>query len=341
MLYIHLSNCVSPQQTFGSVDLETLRPSTDNQLFVLEPPYPNIPPGLLRRMGKAVKISIGAALPLLGDLPAPEGIILGTGNGGLEDCIKFLDQIIQYDEGMLTPANFVQSTANAMASQISLLSHNHGYNTSHVHRGLAFEQALLDAMMLTAETPSKTFLLGGADEISSYNNHIETLAGSFKAETISNAVLYTCDSPGSLAGEGAAFFRVSGLPGPVAVAALATLHTRDIQKVHTRLATFLEEHLPQGADLFLTGENGDNRLHDLYASLETLAGSGIARFKHMSGEHPTASAIGVWLGAHILRTGNLPAHMVKRPVAAPPKNVLLYNSYKGLQHSFILLTLPA
>ena len=177
MLYILQSQCISPQSTFGAVDLETLRPSVDGRLRALEPPYPDIPPGLLRRMGKAVKISVGAALPLLAGRPAPDGILLGTGNGGLEDCIRFLDQIVQYEEGMLTPANFVQSTANAIAAQIGLLAANRAYNITHVHRGLAFEQALTDAFLQAAGAPEKTFLLGGADEISSYHTHIETLAG--------------------------------------------------------------------------------------------------------------------------------------------------------------------
>ena len=333
MLYIHRSYCVFPQQ---ADDLDTLHPSRDNQLYAIEPPYPDIPPGLLRRMGKAVKISVGAALPLLKDLPVISGIIIGTGNGGLEDCIRFLDQIIQYDEGMLTPANFVQSTANAMASQISLLSRNHAYNITHVHRGLAFEQALLDVFLQTAEAPGKTFLLGGADEISSYNNNIETLSGAFKGEAVSNVDLYDSTSPGSLAGEGAALFRVGGAPSPIGIVALDTLHTRDIALVRARLEAFVARH---GApDLLLSGENGDIRLKSFYAAAEETLGVPVARFKHMSGEHPTASAIGVWLAAHILETGRLPAHMVKRPGTRPPSDILLYNTYKGYQHSFILLS---
>ena len=62
---------------------------------------------------------------------------------------------------MLTPANFVQSTANAMAAQIGMMSRNQGYNSTHVQRGLAFECALLDAVMFAAESPSKTLLLAG------------------------------------------------------------------------------------------------------------------------------------------------------------------------------------
>ncbi|HTJ11412.1 MAG TPA: beta-ketoacyl synthase chain length factor [Dinghuibacter sp.] len=356
MLFIHRSYCVFPQ---SADDLDTLLPSRDNQLFVVEPGYPDIPPGLLRRMGKAVKISVGAALPLLRGSGAPDGIILGTGNGGLEDCIKFLDQIIQYDEGMLTPANFVQSTANAMASQISLLTRNKGYNCTHIHRGLAFEQALLDACLQVAEKPDRTFLVGGGDEISSYNNHIEALAGSFKAEPCSNTELYDSQTPGSLAGEGAALFRVGGargaggeagagavghVPGAgpaIVIEAIETMHTRDVAAVAERLGRFAAGAFAQPSaapDLLLTGENGDIRLKPFYAAAEQALGLPVARFKHMSGEHPTASAIGLWLAVRALETGHLPAHMVKDASTAPPRRILLYNTYKGLQHSFILVS---
>lgn len=370
MLFIHQSFCVFPQL---SDELDALRPSRDNQLFVVEPSYPDVPPGLLRRMGKAVKISVGAALPLLKDQPQPDGIILGTGNGGLEDCIKFLDQIIQYEEGMLTPANFVQSTANAMASQISLLTRNKGYNCTHIHRGLAFEQALLDAYMQSAEAPGRTFLVGGADEISSYNNHIETLAGSFKSEPCSNLELYSSSTPGSLAGEGAALFRVGGAPaarpsndgsgasarGSIVIEAIETLHTRDVAAVAERLSRFVSgasaassagldasagtapgpdaSAAGSGIDLLFSGENGDIRLKPFYAAAESLR-LPVARFKHMSGEHPTASAVGLWLAVKALETGRLPAHMVKDAPKGPLRRILLYNTYKGLQHSFILIS---
>ena len=69
-----------------------------------------------------------------------------------EDCIRFLNQIVQYDEGTLTPTNFVQSTPNAIASTIGMNLQCHGYNITHVHRGNAFENALLDALMYLDES---------------------------------------------------------------------------------------------------------------------------------------------------------------------------------------------
>lgn len=344
MLYIHRMNCISPQQTFGTVDLEQLRPSVDNQLTVLDPSYEGIPPGMLRRMGKAIKISVGSAMALVKDVPRPSGIIIGSGNGGLEDCVKFLDQIVEYEEGMLTPASFVQSTANAMAGQISMLTRNQGYNITHVHRGLAFENALLDAVMFGAETPNETFLLGGVEEISTYNNNIETLAGTFKSEPASSLELYTSQTPGSLPGEGAAMFLVSGKKGEgtlATISALETVHSDNTDVVQSRLALFMNRHIPGGPDLLLTGESGDIRYKALYEAIEGgfARDTGIARFKHMSGEHPVASAIGTWIACHLVSGGSLPGHMVKRPASVPGfRNILLYNNYKGSQHSFILVS---
>ena len=202
MIYIHQTSCISPQQTFAATDMEQVYDVVNNKLQVIEPVYEGIPTGILRRMGKAIRLGVGTALPLLRNTTV-NGIIIGTANGGMEDCIKFLNQIIDYDEGMLTPTNFVQSTTNAIAAQIGLLSANTAYNITHVHRGLAFENALLDASMLLRENRDAQYLIGGVDEISTYNYNIEYLAGWYKKEAVSVTNLYTSASNGSLAGEGA------------------------------------------------------------------------------------------------------------------------------------------
>jgi hypothetical protein len=360
MLYIHQYSCISPQHTFGSVDLDTLVPSTNNRLKALEPAYAGIPPGMLRRMGKCVKITLGAAMPLVSGQNPVDGIIIGSGNGGLEDSIRFLDQIVQYEEGMLTPANFVQSTANAMAAQISLLTHNHAYNTTHVHRGLAFENALLDAWMLAEEHPLAQWLVGGVDEISDYHLNIETLNGTFKADPCDNGELYASVSKGSLAGEGAAMFRVGGTAAPngsaspngaaadgtgasharrvAAIAQVDLFHSTDPTYVQERLQAFIGEDMP---DLVLIGENGDPAFSKYYDILNAQPAA-LARFKHMSGESPTASAFATWLATHVIQTGaSLPAHMIKREGSKTMDftNVVIYNTYQGRQQGMIRVKL--
>ncbi|MBC8033787.1 MAG: beta-ketoacyl synthase chain length factor [Chitinophagaceae bacterium] len=344
MLYIHDTTCISPQQTLGDIDIKHLKSADGNKMMALEPSYQNIPTPVLRRMGKAVRMSVGAAMPLLQHFK-PDGLIIGTANGGMEDCIKFLNQIIVYEEGMLTPGNFVQSTPNAIASQISLLSANTAYNITHVHRGLAFENAILDAIMLLKEYPDRGFLVGGVDEISSYNYNIDNLEGWYKKETVNNTSLYLTGSPGTIAGEGAAMFLVKATSaGAIArLRGIAMLHTTDENQVLAGLEAFSNKYLLPGEriDLLLSGENGDSRHLKFYEICEGFLGSktAVGRFKHMSGEYPTASAFAVWLACTIIQKKSAPAQILKSPpTASAITNILIYNNFKGNQHSFILLS---
>ena len=73
MLYIHQHTCISPQQTFVDADIESLKESVDNKLKAFEPAYEGIPHGILRRMGKAVRMGVGAAIPILKNNAAIDG----------------------------------------------------------------------------------------------------------------------------------------------------------------------------------------------------------------------------------------------------------------------------
>lgn len=343
LLYVHQSSCISPQQTFGAKDLDSLQPAVNNAFRIIEPSYEGIPTGILRRMGKAVRMGTGAALPLLRNRVTPvDGIIIGTANGGMEDCIKFLNQIIEYQEGMLTPTNFVQSTTNAIASQIGLMTSNRNYNITHVQRGLAFENALLDAAMLAADHKAQSFLVGGVDEISAYNYNIDLLDGWFKQETITGNDLYSYDTPGSIAGEGCAMFLVNSHPDEAVacIKAVEIIHSSDPAWVAAALDRFLLHHLgTQQPAVFMSGEDGDSRLHAFYQACESKmnAQASVLRFKHMTGEYATVSAIAVWIACQIIDSAHIPTHMVKRSGGGRTNSVLIYNCHKEQQHSFILL----
>lgn len=376
MLYIHQTTCISPQPADRSV-----AGPVDGFYKVIEPAYAGIPANTLRRMSKAVRLGVGAALPLIRQQRI-DGILVGTGNGGMEESVKFLRQIVDYAEGMLAPGHFVQSIPNAIASQIGLSSHNRGYNSTYVHRGLGFEHALIDAAMLVSEQAGSRYLVGGVDELSGYHYQIELADGWYKRPVQPGVSLYDYDSPGSIAGEGAALFLVGGeseqavaadaltadalgadtLAGDAlaAVRGIETFHSTDKRVVAARLQAFLERqlpgvrHLPVGAQLglFLSGENGDNRALPFYTACEGVLDPTVpvARYKHLCGEYPTASAFAVWLALQLEPGQTLPSHMVKRaggirPNKGDPADVilsdsryfLLYNNHKLSQHSFILL----
>jgi hypothetical protein len=336
MFYIHQFSCIAAQQSFIDATSKTVTESVNNKLYALDSNYDSIPPNVLRRLGKAVKMGIATGNQLISRHPV-NGIVLGTANGGLEDCIKFLNQIIQFEEGRLTPTNFVQSTTNAIAGQLGIMSSNKGYNITHVHRGLAFENAMLDIDMLLNEYPGNTYLLGGVDEISDYNYTIEDLAGSYKKEIIPNTDLLESETAGTIAGEGAAMFIVNNVKenASAIIHGVQTLHTTKEEVIAEQLSIFLKNNLPSNetVDLILSGKSGDVRQNGFYKNIENcLHGTPAVYYKHLTGDFPTISAVALWLSTQKEVLKNV-LH-----AAGATRNILLYNTYKGRQHSFILVS---
>lgn len=282
-------------------------------------------------------MGVGTGMSLL-EKSKVDGLLIATANGGIEDSITFLNQIIDYEEGRLTPTNFVQSTFNAIAGLLGMITQNTGYNATHVHRGLAFENVALDAAMLLKENPTHSYLIGGVDEISVRNYRMEAMAGWYKKEPVSNSELYNTDSPGALPGEGAAMFVVNNnADGSIArLSKLQMLHTTSVSAVRESLRRFLSD---SNVDLLLSGESGDNRFSGFYSDVEDYFDSrvGVACFKHMTGEFQTVSALALWLGCHFLNVQHIPNHAIKRKAETDIQRILIYNNYHGAQHSFMLL----
>jgi 3-oxoacyl-(acyl-carrier-protein) synthase len=345
-MYITDSACISPQKTFDNAFLEgDVKVHLGDRYVAIEPDYGQlIPAGLLRRMGKAVRMGVGAGLPLIRKTEV-DGIILGTANGGLEDCLKFLNQIVDYNEGTLTPTNFVQSTPNAVAGNLALMSKTTGYNTTHVHKGLAFESALLDAMLLFEEKKANSLLVGNVEEISDYNHNIDFLSGAFKTGEISSETLFEMDSPGSVNGEGATMFILEPENSQNAKAQITDVYqTSYLQEsdLSERILYFLKRNGLDVSeiDTLILGLSGDNRTDHWFTNLQTelFPASNAFSYKNMVGDYPTASAFAVWLALQLLSGKTVPEQCVYgKRISRKTENVLIYNHYKAEQHGFILL----
>lgn len=347
-MYITDLSCISAQKTYDNsfVHGDLIR-HQGKRYIAEEPAYGAlIPAGLLRRMGKAVRMGVGAGLPLIQKNAGLDGIILGTANGGLEDCLKFLNQIVDYNEGTLTPTNFVQSTPNAVAGNLALLSQNTGYNTTHVHKGLAFECALLDAHLFLNEGLAKSVLLGSVEEISEYNYNIDFLNGYFKKHDTTSDTVLTADSPGSVCGEGATMFVLKSERDKDTLAEIVDVDQisyAEESEIAGKLVSFLSRSglRPDEIDVLVAGYSGDNRTDHFYRNmqLEFFQNRDVYSYKNLVGDYPTASAFGTWLGVQILTGKDMPAQL-KLQVGDPGrqvKTVLIYNHYQGVQHGFILL----
>ncbi|TKT90919.1 beta-ketoacyl synthase chain length factor [Dyadobacter frigoris] len=347
-MFIKDLSCISAQQTYDDAFFEIeLRVNTGNRYTALEPGYGNlIPAGLLRRMGKAVRMGVGAGLPLIQKNAELDGIILGTANGGLEDCLKFLNQIVDYNEGTLTPTNFVQSTPNAVAGNLALMSKNTGYNATHVNKGLAFEGALMDAFLLFDEGKAESLLLGSIEEISDYNYNIDMLAGSWKKEETTSETLLNSATPGTVCGEAAVMVVVEAqksVDSLVEIVDVEQISYADKDKVKEKLIYFLSKNNIELSeiDTLILGYSGDSRSDHWYNWLHEnlFSESVVYNYKNLVGEFPTATAFAVWMGVHILTGKKMPDEtLLTKVVKRKSEKILVYNHHKGIQHGFILMS---
>jgi hypothetical protein len=343
-MYITDLYAISPQKThdlsFENGDWQVLN---EYIYKAIEPSYQDvIPNSQLRRMGKAVRMGIGVSLPLLGRNPKPDGIIFGTANGGLEDCIKFLNQIVEYNEGVLTPTNFVQSTPNALAGQVALLSENQGYNMTHVNGSLAFESALLDAALYFDEhkTEERRILLGAVEEISDYNYNIDRLGERFKQELVSNEELLNSKTSGSYCGEGSTQFYLSSNPENSLAKFSAFKQSSHLSQAEIGdfIGSFLAEQNLQVSDIdcLLLGKNGDVSTDSWYEETEKLFGAKpTVYFKKSVGEYRTVSAFASYLAVQLLN--GKAKHLVENSIPTEPKTILIYNHFDAIRHSLILI----
>jgi len=342
-MFVKAVSAISPQKTHN-LDFEKgdFQVHEGLKFNAFEPHYLDfIPAGLLRRMGKAVRMGIGASMSLIKDYPKFDGIILSTANGGLEDCVKFLNQIVDYQEGVLTPTNFVQSTPNAVAGQLALMTKTNQYNNTHVNGSLAFENALVDAQMVMESHDSNTIiLLGAVEEISDYQFNIDQLSHRFKTEHLTNYTLFDSKSPGSICGEGATMFVLSSEPknarAEIVDVAQITYPTKDSLSIV--VDAFLQKNKLTNSDIdvLITGKNGDSRTDHWYdfVKYNSFSQADEIHFKHFVGEYRTASAFGVYLAVQIL-SEKISQATIK--ISKKPKFVLVYNHFDGIRHGFVLL----
>ncbi|MCD4747113.1 MAG: beta-ketoacyl synthase chain length factor [Bacteroidales bacterium] len=350
-IYIKGIGNISPQNTFNNeYFLEEIAEYQDDYLKCIEPVYKKyIKPMLLRRMSRIIKMGIYAAKVSLDDanIDIPDAIISGTGLGCIEDTEKFLSSMIINNERLLNPTPFIQSTHNTISAQIALMLKCHNYNYTYVHRGISFESALLDSMMLLRENSANNVLVGGVDEITHNSFLITKRLGHWKNLSINNLELLNNKTRGSIAGEGAAFFVLSNIDSKQNYAKIKSVSTfykpENYKTVKDNITEFLKnaEIKINNIDLIILGLNGDTKYDDIYYQLMNnyFKNKNFAYYKHLCGEYHTSSSFVLWLGAKILKSQFIPDIVkLNKQQDKPIKNILIYNHYKNINHSLILMT---
>lgn len=352
-IYINGSGCVSPQNT-----LEGFNPDfemTEVEARFLEIQKPNyrdfINPKLLRRMSKIVRMGIVATKTALDEagLEKPDAILTGTGMGCQADTEKFLNSMIENNEGLLTPTAFIQSTHNTVAGAIALGLKNHETNLTYVHRTFSFESALLDSILLFNEGKVRNILLGGFDEATEESWLIKTKIDFYKKESSKNRDLLSYSQTGALAGEGSSFFIISDkktINTSAEILGTEMFYRPENQEaIAQKISEFLGENSLsiKDIDLVILGYNGDAEFDKIYANLEEglLKENTTAYYKHLCGEYDTSSAFAMWLASGIIKENKVPDIVLKRGNTGEKiRRVLIYNQFRNVNHSMILLSKP-
>jgi 3-oxoacyl-(acyl-carrier-protein) synthase len=342
---------ISPQQTFEQETfLEEIREYHTARLQSVEPDYKNYIKSMqLRRMGRLLKMGMTSAGICLHDagIEKPDAIITATGLGMPEETERFLNGMLDNGEQLLNPTAFMQSTHNTVGAHIAVMLGCNNYNLTYVHGSVSFENALLDSMMWLAEKPSDKILLGGIEEITELHFDMTDSIGFWKKGEISNMELFKDMRPGTIAGEGAAFFLLTTEEDQSNYARIRALTTRFNPGKQDIAVNMIQEFLEvnnissNDIDLLLLGMNGDPAYDAVYQPvMDQFSGICKAGFKHLCGEHYLASSFALWLAAKIIKNGNVPAAVVlnDRPKSGKINNILIYNHHKNIYHSLILLS---
>ncbi|MBP0905257.1 beta-ketoacyl synthase N-terminal-like domain-containing protein [Mariniflexile gromovii] len=348
-VYINGIGSISAQKTFENN--EFLNEFVDHEAQVISVVNPNykdyIPPAAARRMASGIKMSVVASKIALQEagLEQVDAIITGTGMGCVRDSEKFVSAIIDDDEQYLTPTSFIQSTHNTVGGQIALELQCKGYNFTYVHASNSFESALIDAKLQLELGEEHTILVGGVDELGEHTTALHKIINHIKPEIVKASQLLQSKTEGAVFGEGANFFVLSNEKQPSTYAEVLSVkiyNTLPKAEVAQAAIQFLKSNNleVEDIDLVVLGNNGDVKFDSFYDELISKVFNNTQQvyYKHLCGEFNTASSFGFWLASKILKTQILPDCVKLNHVNSSAfKTVLLYNQYRGENHSFTLL----
>ena len=348
--FINGTGCVSAQKTFDTAFLEEALVHENQTVLSLETPvYKDfISPTAIRRMAKGVKNGIVASSLAMKEANVEnlDAIITGTGLGCIDDSDKFLKAILDNNEQFLTPTSFIQSTHNTVGAQIALGLQCNAYNFTYVNSSVSFESAVLDAKLQIDSNEASSILVGGIDEMNEYTAMLFKLAGLIKQDNESSYQVLNATTKGAVYGEGATFFVIEDKKTPSSYAeivAIEIINTIEISNLEAKVNAFLKSNSLQISDIdvVILGYNGDVETDVYYKDLaeNSFKNTQQVYYKHLSGEFNTASAFGLWVGAKILKTQQIPEILkVNKYPNKEIKTILLYNQYRTKDHSFVLLS---
>jgi 3-oxoacyl-(acyl-carrier-protein) synthase len=347
-VYINSAACISVQDTLNQNFLENLKPEYSTLVLkAIEPAYKEfIPPAMIRRMSKTVKMSSVASHFALKEagVENPDAIIVGTGIGCSQDSEKFLKNVLDNNEEFLTPTYFIQSTHNTVAGQIALGLQCHAYNFTYVNTSSSLEFSLLDAKLQISDGEAENILVGSTDEQTERTMELYKLNKTIKKEENLPVDFLNSETEGVIWGEGASFFVLGKDKTENSYTQLTDIQITnklDLEETQQFIEDFLAKNnlTSNEIDVVILGFSGDAKSDVYYKNAISLfKNSALLYYKHLSGEFNTASGFSTFMACHILKNQEIPDVMMINDLKKQEiRNILLYNHLGGSDHSLVLL----
>ncbi len=347
-VYINSAACISVQDTLNENFFQHLQPANAGPVLkAIEPVYKEfIPPAMIRRMSKTVKMSSVASTYALKEagIKNPDAIIVGTGMGCSQDSEKFLKNVLDNKEEFLTPTYFIQSTHNTVAGQIALGLQCHAYNFTYVNSSSSLEFSMLDAKLQIIDGEAEHVLVGSTDEQTERTMGLYELNKTIKKQEDLPVDHLHSTTNGVVWGEGASFFVLSKDKKDSSYARLKDIkitNRLDLEETQSFIEGFLVKNnlTFNEVDAIVLGFSGDAESDVYYTEAVNLfTDSALLYYKHLSGEYNTASGFSTFMACQILKKQEIPKVMrINEVKKEDVKNILLYNHLGGNDHSLVLL----
>jgi len=277
----------------------------------------------VRRLGKILKRALLVSREVMAG-KIPDAIITGTGLGCIENTEFFLKDLTFGGENLLKPTHFMNSTHNTISSLVAIDTHCHAYNNTYSHKGVSFENALMDAYLQLKSGKISNALVGAHDEMTpDYFTLLQRINylgnGTFSGETAVAMFLESNKNENSLC------------------------KIENVEIFYGDINSF-SKNVPQNIDYVIIGINGNSQNDKIYFENcnKFFPKIPLLQYKNIFGESYTSSSFGVYAAALCLQKGKIPEHLFvdKKEFLQQnkPRNILIYNHFENKNHSFVLLS---
>ncbi len=347
-VYIKSIVAISAQETFENNVLPQDIKTTSGWLKCISPEFKKyIPAKVLRRMNRSNRLCLVAANQAMSkvSIDKPDAIITATSNGCIGDSEDFLNQIIDNDETLLTPTSFIQSTHNAVGSNLALAYKCNGYNMVYTHQESAFESALQDGVMQLKLNQAKNILVGASDELTEENYQLKKQLGRWKTDGETNLDILNSTTVGTIPGEGATYMILSTEPDN---AELDLLGVEIFYKLPEgfSLVDKIKDFLTRNdcsiteVDTFLLGIDGDVSSNQVYKDLmgQLPEDSNMAYYKHLCGDCDADGAFALWVASKMINTSMENDVLFVKKANSEIKKVLIVKQKENKNYSLMLVS---